>query len=221
MSDQEDEVFVRNFSLVLAGLVVIGLGAYVLAIMVNSNFEKTQGYNTTLAERVQPVGAINTSDEVIVLNNTNQKSVTSPTRSNTNSSASSPLVAVGKCEAIINATDTMQYDVTELKVDSSCPELKLTLNHTGNLPANIMGHNVVFVAETNFDSLISTIDMANGAEKGYLPDSQLILGQTAIIGGGESSSIILDLSLFKSGESYTFFCSFPGHYSMMKGTLTI
>ncbi len=40
MSDQEDDVFVRNFSLVLAGLVVVGLGAYVLAIAVDNDFQK-------------------------------------------------------------------------------------------------------------------------------------------------------------------------------------
>ena len=220
MSDQEDDVFVRNFSLVLAGLVVVGLGAYVLAITVNNDFQKTQEHGAVVAERIQPVGTLNTSDNVIALN-TDLNSTAASNNTNEGSTGSQPKVALGKCEAIVNATDTMQFDITELKVDSSCSELKLTLNHTGNLPANIMGHNIVFVAESDFSSLISTIDMANGPENGYLPDSELILGKTALIGGGESSSIILDLSPFQSGVNYTFFCSFPGHYSMMKGKFTI
>lgn len=219
MSDREDEVFVRNFSLVLAGLVIIGLGAYVLAKIVNNDFQNTQEQGTTLSSRLQPVGTLNTGPEILNLKTNNQSS--GADQDNASADVSLPKVTVGKCEVIISATDMMQYDATELKIDPSCSDLKLTLKHTGKLPANIMGHNVVFVADSNFNTLVSTIDMANGAENGYLPKSELILGQTAIIGGGESSSLILDLSRFEKGGSYTFFCSFPGHYSMMKGTLTI
>ena len=60
MSNQEDDVFVRNFSLVLAGLVVVGLGAYVLAIIVDNDFQKTQEHGAVVVERIQPVGTLNT-----------------------------------------------------------------------------------------------------------------------------------------------------------------
>ena len=81
MSDQEDDVFVRNFSLVLAGLVVVGLGAYVLAIAVNNDFQKTQEHGAVVAERIQPVGTLNTSDNVIALNS-DQNSTATPNNTN-------------------------------------------------------------------------------------------------------------------------------------------
>ena len=37
------------------------------------------------------------------------------------------------------------------------------------------------------------------------------------VGGGQTTSVTFPTSALKKGESYTFFCSFPGHSSIMKG----
>jgi azurin len=42
-----------------------------------------------------------------------------------------------------------------------------------------------------------------------------------VIGGGETDSVSFDVSKLKAGDSYAWFCSFPGHASIMKGTLTL
>ena len=42
-----------------------------------------------------------------------------------------------------------------------------------------------------------------------------------ISGGGESASTSFDAAKLKAGESYTWFCSFPGHSGIMKGTMTL
>lgn len=39
----------------------------------------------------------------------------------------------------IDGTDAMTYDKHALEVDASCNEVKLTLTHSGKLPANVMG----------------------------------------------------------------------------------
>jgi azurin len=46
-----------------------------------------------------------------------------------------------------------------------------------------------------------------------------VIAHTKIVGGGQTTSITFPTSALKKGESYTYFCSFPGHASMMKGSL--
>ena len=44
---------------------------------------------------------------------------------------------------------------------------------------------------------------------------------TKTIGGGQMTSVTFPASALKKGESYTYFCSFPGHNALMKGTFSI
>lgn len=53
----------------------------------------------------------------------------------------------------------------------------------------------------------------------YIPeDASLTLAHTNMVGGGESTEIV-----FSAPEvgSYDFLCSFPGHYSIMKGKFIV
>lgn len=61
---QDDSAFVRNFSLVLLGLVVIGLIAFVLAKLVNDGAQETYGTRVAVSN-VEPVGALNTGTETV------------------------------------------------------------------------------------------------------------------------------------------------------------
>ena len=44
-----------------------------------------------------------------------------------------------------------------------------------------------------------------------------MLAHTKIVGGGQTTSITFPTSALTKGGAYTFFCSFPGHSSIMKG----
>jgi azurin len=44
-----------------------------------------------------------------------------------------------------------------------------------------------------------------------------VIANTKVIGGGQTTSVKFATSALKAGESYTFFCSFPGHSAIMKG----
>ncbi len=61
---QDDSAFVRNFSVVLLGLAVIGLVAFVLAKMVNSGAQDAYGVRVA-PSNVAPVGALNTGSEAV------------------------------------------------------------------------------------------------------------------------------------------------------------
>ena len=78
MNNNEDEIFVRNFSLVLAGLVIIGLIAFVLANVVTEKFAGASGDSAIIAERISPVGTPNTSEAAIVFETSKKANAGSP-----------------------------------------------------------------------------------------------------------------------------------------------
>ena len=65
---QDDAIFVRNFSLVLAGLAVIGIICFVLAKIVNGNYEATLNGDPSASKRIAPVGSANIGEPMVVAN---------------------------------------------------------------------------------------------------------------------------------------------------------
>ena len=53
------------------------------------------------------------------------------------------------------------------------------------------------------------------------PGDMRVLAATRLLGGGESDSVTFPVSLLEDGEDYVFFCSFPGHAPLMRGTLRL
>lgn len=125
------------------------------------------------------------------------------------------------CELSINANDMIQYNTSELHVGADCDTVTLTLNHTGMLPVTQMGHNWV-LAETAVWKEVALDGLAAGQDNDYLePGDERVLAHTDLIGGGESTSVTVDLAGLDRGRDYTFFCSFPGHYVQMNGTFIL
>ena len=71
--------------------------------------------------------------------------------------------ASAECEVSLDANDMMQFSTKTLSVPATCKEVKLTLNHTGKMPAQSMGHNVVIADTANLQA-VGTDGMAAGAE---------------------------------------------------------
>ncbi len=125
------------------------------------------------------------------------------------------------CELEINSNDMMKFDQTEMTVGADCTEVKVTLNHTGKLAKNVMGHNWVLTASADMQA-VATAGMTAGLEQQYLPaDQSKVIAATDVIGGGESTSITFATADLTQGGDYTFFCSFPGHWGIMKGKFTV
>lgn len=131
------------------------------------------------------------------------------------------LNAAADCEVKIEVGDALKYSTTEVIANASCKEFTVELIHSGTLPAVAMGHNWVLSADSDVDA-IATAGIPMGVAKNYLPDDDdRILAATKIIGGGESTSVSFSLDDLESGTAYAFFCSFPGHTSMMRGVFKI
>lgn len=116
---------------------------------------------------------------------------------------------------VINSNDQMRFDTNEIRVKAG-EKIKLTLNHTGKLPKNAMGHNFVLL-EAGTDVAKFSQAAMNAKATEYIP-SKGVIAHTKLIGGGESTTI--EFTAPKKG-TYEFICSFPGHYAMMKGKFIV
>ena len=125
------------------------------------------------------------------------------------------------CSLVISAGDAMQFSSTEIFVRESCAIITVTLMHTGKLPASGMGHNWVLTRETDFRGVISDGLNAGASNNFLLEGDARVLAFTKMIGGGESTAVSFSTKSIKVGEKYTFFCSYPGHWGIMKGTFLL
>ena len=119
---------------------------------------------------------------------------------------------------VIKGSDAMQFDLKEIKVKAG-QKVKLTLTHSGKLAKAAMGHNWVLL-KTGTDIAAFGSKAAAARETEYIPKSEeaSIIAHTKLVGGGESDTI--EFTAPKKG-TYTYICSFPGHYALMKGTFIV
>jgi azurin len=129
----------------------------------------------------------------------------------------SRVAAADVCQLSINATDQMRFEQQSLQVESQCTEVEVTLHNSGKLPAKIMGHNWV-LAKTADVAAVANAGMGAGLANNYQkPGDKRIVAATTIIGGGESATVRFSTAQLEPSASYSYFCSAPGHFSIMKG----
>ena len=129
--------------------------------------------------------------------------------------------AEGSCQQVIEGNDMLQFNLKEMVVSANCKEVTVTLKHTGAMPANVMGHNWVLTNNSDFMP-VAQAGGAAGIENNYVPiGDQRVLATTTIIGGGQETSVTFSIDSLVVGDDYTFFCSFPGHYAIMKGAFKV
>jgi azurin len=131
--------------------------------------------------------------------------------------ASSAFAADKVCKVDIAGNDQMQFDKKEIAVAADCTQVEVTLTHTGKQTAQVMGHNWV-LARTADVSSVANDGMGAGLPNDYVKKGDTrVIAHTKVVAGGQTATVSFATSLLKKGEGYTFFCSFPGHYAVMKG----
>ena len=133
---------------------------------------------------------------------------------------STPLMAA-ECATTIEGSDAMQFNKQTITVPNTCKTFKVTLKHTGKLPATAMGHNWVLAHASDEAGVIADGMKAGAANSYEKPGDTRIIAHTRLIGGGESDTATIDVAKLKAGEQYAYFCTFPGHAALMKGTLSL
>ena len=132
----------------------------------------------------------------------------------------SNLAVAQDCSRIVESNDAMQFDLKEMRVSADCKNLTVTLKHVGNLPQQFMGHN--WVLSTTEDMMELANDSQKAGPPSYLPEGDSrIIAATDTIGGGQETTVTFDMSSLDPSGDYTYFCSFPPHYVVMKGKFII
>ena len=129
--------------------------------------------------------------------------------------------AAAECKATVESTDAMQFTTKALTVPAACKQFTVTLKHSGKLPKTVMGHNFVLGKTADING-INTDGMKAGAAQNFVkPGDARVIASSKVVGGGESTTVTIPVGKLKAGESYTYICSFPGHASIMRGTLVL
>jgi azurin len=111
----------------------------------------------------------------------------------------------------------MEYEQTEFTVPAG-EEITITFENTATSPA--MEHNVVVLTNDD-DAVVNRVGQAamNAADNEYVPDDEAILAATDMAAPGETVSVTFTAPS-EPGE-YRYICTFPGHYTIMQGTMTV
>ena len=117
---------------------------------------------------------------------------------------------------ILNSDDLMRFDKNMLLVQSG-QKITLTLNHIGKMDKLIMGHNFVLLKK-DVDVMAFAEKAVLAKKNEYIPEGDEVIVYTKLLGGGESDTITFDAP--EKGY-YTFLCTFPGHWGLMKGKLVV
>lgn len=127
-----------------------------------------------------------------------------------------------QCKATVTVNGPMAYDTQEIHINKkNCSEFTIELKNESKMAKASMGHDIVITQTTDAEGVIADGQSA-GIEKNYLKEGDTrIIAHTKLTGDGESDNVTFKTESLTVGGDYTFFCSFPGHYAMMKGKVTV
>lgn len=124
-------------------------------------------------------------------------------------------------EITISGNDTMQFDVKNFDVNAG-KKVKITFKNIGKLPKIAMGHNLVLLKKGVSAIAFGQKALGAGANAvNPLPDSlkEDVIANTQLLGPGEEE--IVSFTAPKEKGAYEYVCTFPGHFAMMRGTMTV
>jgi azurin len=120
----------------------------------------------------------------------------------------------------ITGNDQMQYNIKAFEVTEG-QKVVLSFKHIGQLPSIAMGHNVVILKSGTAVPAFAT-KCAPAKDTGYIPQDEEskkeMVAHTKMLGGGESAEITFTAP---AAGDYPFICSFPGHFAIMQGVMTV
>ncbi|NBC85076.1 MAG: hypothetical protein GVY25_02670 [Bacteroidetes bacterium] len=138
------------------------------------------------------------------------------------SSASGDTASSAATEAVSEVTikpagNQMKYEQEDFTVEAGS-EVMLTFDNVSTSAA--MKHNVVILTGTGED-MVQRVGTAalQAAENEYIPEDDAVLAATDLADPGET--VTMTFTAPSEPGTYTYICTFPGHYMMMQGTMTV
>ncbi len=109
----------------------------------------------------------------------------------------------------------MKYAVESFEVKTG-QKVRVVMKNTATLEA--MVHNVVICKPNTNTNDVGMAALQAGEAAGYIPQSDAILFHTGLAKPGETKMV--EFTAPAPGE-YPYICTFPGHWSLMKGVMKV
>lgn len=109
----------------------------------------------------------------------------------------------------------LKFATTEFTVEAG-QTVKLVFDNTATSPA--MQHNVL-VLNTTDDSVVNRVGQAALSASDFVPDDDAIVAATDVAKPGETVEVTFTVP--SEPGTYTYVCTFPGHYVSMQGTMVV
>lgn len=156
-----------------------------------------------------------------VSHKTNKVSLEKKNENHSNDQCFIPIIGTDRMQFV----DTQDKVLKQIVVPKSCKEFVLKFSYKGKMSSSIMGHNIIITEEAHKEK-VSENALKQGRKNNYLPSQEtsklIIAASTKTLGGSEQDfqkeDIIVDMSKVDVDKKYVFFCSFPGHSLIMKGS---
>ncbi len=130
-------------------------------------------------------------------------------------STAASAAAVQKVEIAISAVaNTMAYDKTRLTVPTGAV-VHLTLKNPATMAT--LPHNWALVAPGT-QAKVAAEGLAKAPDAGYIVEGENVLAHTPLAPPGGTAEVTFTAP---APGNYPYICTVPGHYMMMKGTLTV
>ncbi|WP_081212423.1 azurin [Salegentibacter sediminis] len=152
------------------------------------------------------------TEEKTTIGNTSTEETTQTKEADSQDAADSDIV-----EITIEGNDQMRFNKDEIRVKAG-QTVRLTLKHVGQMDKAAMGHNWVLLTQgTDIPEFGGAAVSAK--DNDYIPENtDNVIAHTKMIGGGETATVEFEVP---EKGTYDFICSFPGHYSLMKGKFIV
>ncbi|MFW8566007.1 plastocyanin/azurin family copper-binding protein [Orrella sp. 11846] len=132
-----------------------------------------------------------------------------------------PLVPPNPCEVHLAVGDTLRFSQTQIDVPQNCERFTVELEHIGRLPKTATPQNWVLTTRPYLETVARAAYRAGEINHWTAPNSEHILAATPLIGRGETTRVILDVSSLDTETDYRFLSTVGGHSPRMRGTLRV
>lgn len=118
----------------------------------------------------------------------------------------------------VTANDQMQFSVKSIDVTAGS-SVVIILQNVGTMAKEAMGHDLTILRPGTDLAAFATKAMA-AKDSDYMPASETasVFAHTKLLGPGESDTLKFTAP---TAGAYPFLCTFPGHYAVMQGVMTV
>ena len=109
--------------------------------------------------------------------------------------------------------NSMAYQTKEFTVKAD-QEVILIMKNTATV--EVMKHNVVILSDS---TKVNEVGQKAMSAEGYIPNHPAIIAATPMADAGAQTQVTFKAPS-KPGK-YTYICTYPGHYMMMKGVMIV